>query len=799
MTKTRYTETLNDALQYQAQSQNLGFNSDEVSIANGFEFKNDNGIWRFIVQDAYYNLNAERTYELAVFDGKHTLPQWDFSEGYTISFGSEYGMGIDWDGNGEAEDFGTDVCFLSLNGETLNNAEGNLVYKGATTQEIRYPSEQNLNGKNTITLRLGETLDKFAYTTIGQSKIGGATFQIPLNGEEISVDASLDTSSVGTQVLSVSHGDLTKEYEIQICPIINELTDYEIVTVNNADVELLSHSSQFADGKNSYKFGGANLSYKYKPITYKGVTVTSDTDYTGKFKTTFEGNTQLSYKFPGSATDASKTFYDVFRVYDTNGNYVYSIGDGAGDFYFKVSSVSNPKHTFTFNIAAIGTNYAYQYIQLVDDSGATVYSTVNKNTEVATKYSKISQIPTYAFPFDYFNNNESVSESGAVNPLSFKVYKNSNGYWAVNASRSKNRANTWYSNATDFAIFDGTNMPEWDFSEGYTIEFGSNYATGSDICFIGINSDKMNHTDYSITTTDLTIVNENEVLENGQNKITLTQGEKLEFSLLGFGKTYDVIGERRSQETVATKVITNRVGGTYFDVIQELETFEYTDIDTSVVGTHEIVIKKGGVSKMYTIEIVEQAGSQSVAMPMSLMTTSNERYTVTFLEWDGSEYQSGMYSYGAEVPLPVAPTKPADQTYRYVFDHWSPEVVTVTENATYSPVFVSIYIEYRVKFVNDDGKLISQKDDYHYGDEVIAPETPTKAEDDEYTYTFAGWDKEITTVKKNVTYTATYTKTAKEKNTATFFGCNASIVGGGVGVTALLTAVGLALFKKRKY
>ena len=47
---------------------------------------------------------------------------------------------------------------------------------------------------------------------------------------------------------------------------------------------------------------------------------------------------------------------------------------------------------------------------------------------------------------------------------------------------------------------------------------------------------------------------------------------------------------------------------------------------------------------------------------------------------------------------------------------------------------------------------------YHYGEDVVIPANPAKEADEKYTYTFAGWDKEVTSVKGNVDYTAVYTE-----------------------------------------
>ena len=71
-----------------------------------------------------------------------------------------------------------------------------------------------------------------------------------------------------------------------------------------------------------------------------------------------------------------------------------------------------------------------------------------------------------------------------------------------------------------------------------------------------------------------------------------------------------------------------------------------------------------------------------------------------------------------------------------------------------------------VKFLDADGSVISETV-YPYGKPINIPADPTKATDKTATYTFAGWDKEIsTTCAGDATYTATYTLTYIEYTVA---------------------------------
>ncbi|MBQ6333437.1 MAG: InlB B-repeat-containing protein, partial [Clostridia bacterium] len=144
-------------------------------------------------------------------------------------------------------------------------------------------------------------------------------------------------------------------------------------------------------------------------------------------------------------------------------------------------------------------------------------------------------------------------------------------------------------------------------------------------------------------------------------------------------------------------------------------------------------------------------------------------FTITFLNEDGSELQSGEVLLG-KTPAYTGkePTKPATAQYTYTFAGWKDEngivygltddLPAVNGDMTYTAIYTSTVNEYTITFVNEDGTEL-QSGKVAYGETPeYKGETPTKEKTLRFEYMFAGWDPEIVPVTGDATYTAVFTE-----------------------------------------
>ena len=139
------------------------------------------------------------------------------------------------------------------------------------------------------------------------------------------------------------------------------------------------------------------------------------------------------------------------------------------------------------------------------------------------------------------------------------------------------------------------------------------------------------------------------------------------------------------------------------------------------------------------------------------------KYTITFNDEDRITTKEVNYNNKVE---PVINQEKTGYTFKY----WSIEKggeeynfnTLVTENITLYAVYE--INTYKVIFKNYDGSTL-QEETLEYGTlPKYKGEAPTREKTKEYTYTFKGWDKEITEVTNNQEYIATYTETKNKYN-----------------------------------
>ena len=125
--------------------------------------------------------------------------------------------------------------------------------------------------------------------------------------------------------------------------------------------------------------------------------------------------------------------------------------------------------------------------------------------------------------------------------------------------------------------------------------------------------------------------------------------------------------------------------------------------------------------------------------------STKNKYTIKFNNEDGTELQSSEVEYGVTPEYTgTTPTKTATDEFTYTFKEWTPEVVAVTGNATYTATYTSTTNKYTVTWKNEDGTVLEKDENVTYGTmPTYDGAKPTKTATAEYTYTFKGWDKEL--------------------------------------------------------
>ena len=184
------------------------------------------------------------------------------------------------------------------------------------------------------------------------------------------------------------------------------------------------------------------------------------------------------------------------------------------------------------------------------------------------------------------------------------------------------------------------------------------------------------------------------------------------------------------------------------------ETYKYGEIPTFKGSTD----KAGNAQFTYTFAgwDTEPVAVVGDAAYTATYTETLNKYTITWIV-DGVSTTTEV-EYGKVPSFDGTPVKAPDAQYTYTFSGWTPAVVAVTGDATYTATFTSepntVSIIFKVDGQADVTLVVK------IGETPVYPNgTPVKAADAQYTYTFKGWDKTIAAATEDTVYTAVFTAT----------------------------------------
>ncbi len=270
-------------------------------------------------------------------------------------------------------------------------------------------------------------------------------------------------------------------------------------------------------------------------------------------------------------------------------------------------------------------------------------------------------------------------------------------------------------------------------------------------------------------TIDPAVVSKETIMASGSGKVTLPAS--------GFTRSeYEFIG----WNTAADGTGTAYAGGQDIDVSADMTLFAqwkdtkvthiWYDLNSGVLEQQRLDVgetptapaapeKPADAQYTYTFKewVPTTSDDGMVVTYIPTYTNTINKYTVTWVNADGTTLKQESVEYGVTPSYTGAtPTKAADAQYTYTFKGWSPEITAVTKDVTYTATYGSTVNKYTVTWNNEDGTLLKQ-DTVEYGaTPSYTGETPTKAADAQYTYTFKGWDKQLSAVTGNVEYKAVY-------------------------------------------
>lgn len=138
-------------------------------------------------------------------------------------------------------------------------------------------------------------------------------------------------------------------------------------------------------------------------------------------------------------------------------------------------------------------------------------------------------------------------------------------------------------------------------------------------------------------------------------------------------------------------------------------------------------------------------------------------YTCVFNNYDNTLLYSTVVKHGEDVVYEgEKPTKASQGEEIYNFVGWDKSLENIKENTTFTALYTVDKESYNVTFCNYDGTKLYQTEVLKGKTAVYLGKTPTKPQTEKNKYTFKGWDKPLTNIIQDITFTAQYDELLRE-------------------------------------
>lgn len=147
----------------------------------------------------------------------------------------------------------------------------------------------------------------------------------------------------------------------------------------------------------------------------------------------------------------------------------------------------------------------------------------------------------------------------------------------------------------------------------------------------------------------------------------------------------------------------------------------------------------------------------------ALFTETVRTYKVEYKNFDGTLLDTQNIEYGKNARFAKeSPKKASDESYDYVFSGWDYPETNIVKDMVLTAQFSQARNSFSVTFVNDDNSVLDTVKVAKGGTAVYTKDTPAKAQDEQYTYSFAHWDYPLEGIAEDCTRKAVYDHALRE-------------------------------------